>query len=93
MSSLLQWIVLRIPRTAGRSANSLISWSNEKASSWWDHPHLTRRLATRHDAEEFKDLPAEQRYVLLQAARFRSHYYIGNIPGTGPDNRHFGCAV
>lgn len=35
----------------------------KKAASWWDHTHLTRRLATHKDAEEYKKLPPDKRHV------------------------------
>ncbi|WP_170835546.1 hypothetical protein [Arthrobacter alpinus] len=53
----------------------------KRAASWWDHSHITRRLASFEDAEEYRRLPAGKRYVLLQAARFSAHYYsVATLP-------------
>ncbi|MHA7177917.1 hypothetical protein ACX80D_14830 [Arthrobacter sp. Sr24] len=53
----------------------------KRAASWWDHSHITRRLARLEDAEEYSRLPAEKRYVLLQAARFSAHFYsVATLP-------------
>lgn len=56
----------------------------KKAASWWDHTHITRRLATNQDARDYRRLPAEKRYVLLQAARLSATYYsVAAVPALG----------
>jgi hypothetical protein len=53
----------------------------KRAASRWDHSHLTLRLATLEDAEEYRKLPPEKRHILLQAARFSAHYYsVATLP-------------
>jgi hypothetical protein len=58
MRSFIQWVVLRI-HPDRRSLNEFAEFlrKRKRAASWWDHSHLTRRLATQHDAAEYKALP------------------------------------
>lgn len=82
MHTVIKWLVLWL-RPDRRSLSELADFlrKRKKAASWWDHSHLTRRLATRKDANEYKGLPAEQRHVLLQAARFSARYYsVATLP-------------
>ncbi|QOT19812.1 hypothetical protein [Paenarthrobacter sp. YJN-5] len=64
-------------RADRRSLSELADFlaKRKKAASRWDHTHLTRRLATEKDAEEYRALPREKRFILLQAARFSTSYY------------------
>ncbi|MGM7778977.1 hypothetical protein ACSVHC_23570 [Arthrobacter sp. KNU-44] len=82
MRILVTWIYQWI-RPDKRSLSELADFlrKRKKAASWWDHSHLTRRLATQDDAHEYKELPADKRFVLLQAARFCTRYYsVATLP-------------
>lgn len=82
MRSVIKWLVLWF-RPDRRSLSELAEFlrKRKKAASRWDHSHLTRRLATRADANEYRELSADKRHVLLQAARFSVRYYsVSTLP-------------
>lgn len=82
MQTVITWISLWI-HPDRRSLSELADFlrKRKRSSSWWDHSHLTRRLATQEDADEYRGLPPEKRFVLLQAARFCTSYYsVATLP-------------
>lgn len=82
MRTIITWISSWI-RPDRRSLSELADFlsKRKKAASRWDHSHLTRRLATQQDADEYQALPSEKRFVLLQAARFCTSYYsVATLP-------------
>ena len=82
MGALIAWFSSWI-RPDRRSLSELADFlsKRKKAASRWDHSHLTRRLATQQDADAYRALPAEKRFVLLQAARFCTSYYsVATLP-------------
>lgn len=82
MRTIILWIATWM-RPDRRSLNELADFlsKRKKAASRWDHSHLTRRLATQHDADEYRALPPEKRFILLQSARFSASFYsVATLP-------------
>lgn len=82
MRTIIIWIASWV-RPDRRALNELADFlrKRKKAASRWDHSHLTRRLATQGDADEYRALPAEKRFILLQSARFSASFYsVATLP-------------
>lgn len=68
------------PSRVGRSSGQMsldelaAKLARSRSASRLHHRHLTRRIVSLSDMEEYRKLPHDKRHVLLQAARFAARF-------------------